>query len=106
MKIRDLFETIQVSSYDNKGEKVHRFKTPGGFLDYSLDDGIYLLLMVEVEEHARNRGIATMLLEKFFEMVDKRGGTMMLTEFLEDGERYLKGVVERLKSRFKNIKYV
>lgn len=106
MRLNELFESTKSTYTSVSGEIIHRISVPGGHLDFSEDDGVYLLDMVEVEPSARNKGIATVLLEDFFSLVAQANGSMMLTTFLEDGEKYLKNVIEQLKKKYSQISYL
>lgn len=97
------FTVVKRQSLTGDGE--YRITHKGGFLDYGVEDGAYLLELVEVPEEDRHQGVATALLDYFFKMVDAEGGLLDMTGFLEDGKKYLTDVVGRLRKKYANIEY-
>jgi GNAT superfamily N-acetyltransferase len=107
MLLRHIFEdTVKRSEYTSRsGDPVVRLTLDGGYLDYSEDDGVYWLQMVEVEPSKRNKGVATSLVKAFLDIVNTNSGYLDATEYLDDGEKYLKHVIDRLKPNYPKIEW-
>lgn len=111
MKHLKLFENFQGIKTEKRksmgGDNEYRITYNGdqGYLDYGEENGAYWLEMVEVNPEHRKKGIATKLLDHFFSIVNGEQGYLDMTEFLEDGEKYLKNIIESLKAKYKNIEY-
>jgi hypothetical protein len=106
MKLSELlFEAIQRTKVHTSEGLVNRLALPGGHLDYEEEDGAFMLMIVEVDEASRNQKIATALVKEFLSIVNKAGGYLSTTGFLDDGEVYLKHVIKRLRPSFPKIEW-
>lgn len=102
-----LKESVTQEIYQGIEGDISRLNYEGkGFLDYQEEEGMFLLIKVETNPNFRNQGIASKLLDDFFSLVDSNDGIISLTTFLEDGEKYLTKVIEKLKIKYPKLEFL
>lgn len=83
------------------GEQVQVLDYAGiGTLEFQLEDGVAFLVDVQVDPEYRNHGIASHLLEYFFKILAKKKYLLNTSEYLEDGDKYLRHKVEDLTAKY------
>ena len=103
---KDKIRLKKTNGADGQINRLYYDNDEKGYLDFDQDDDTYFLIIVEVKPEYKNLGIATMLLTKFFEIVSENNGALDMSGFLEDGEKYLKSITEKLKNKYHNIVYL
>lgn len=71
-----------------------------GYLEFQIEDNIIFLIYVEVDPEYRNEGIATYLLEYFFKLISKKEYILDISQYLDDGEKYLKNIIQNLINKY------
>jgi len=67
------------------------------------DSQILWLKHVSVDEEYRNQGIAGRLLRRCMDHLEQTGKKMKLSSFSDDGERYLRHVLQRLETAHPDV---
>ena len=93
---------IIIKKYNNiNGDLIYRLDYEGmGYLDFQIEDGVAFLIYVEVEEEYQNKGIATKLLERFFQIISKKDYSFDMSGYLEAGDKYLKAKLDDLVKKY------
>lgn len=107
IKLKSLLEDIKIKQKSGlSGTIIQLLYNDGqGYLDYQEENNQFYLIMIEVKPDFRNKGIATKLLDKFFWIVNKSKGYVDISSYMEDGEKYLKPLMNRFKKKYKNIEW-
>lgn len=92
-------DEIRHQDYDASEVKdfpIKRMSVPGSYLDYEEGPHGLWILLLATEKEKRNQGLASLLLRTIRSYAAETGKTVFHGTFTEDGEQYLKPVVDRL----------
>jgi len=82
----------------------YEIKSTHSYLRYGFEPtsrAFYLYNIGTLDPDERNRGYAKAILEFFFQMIQKAGGTLHIDSYTASGERYIKHIVDRLSQQYK-----
>ncbi len=99
-----LLEGIQFSKENSLSGTVDRISFDDkGYLDYQEDNGTMYLIYIETKPEFRNQQVATTLIDKLFSLASSNGCLIDISSFLEDGQKYLPGVLDKMKMKYPDV---